>query len=410
LVEPHARLNLVTHACAGRRARSVLATRAGVSLRVLPTFAATVCELRQADVVVCPRGTWSGFPIKVLNYMAAGRPIVHARSSAHPIEDGVSGLTFADGDTRALSQRIVCLLRDSELAARVGRQARAAVRERYSWPIVLPQILDVYRQTLLPRPRVAADGGSSMSTQTVHDQSPPPQRAKRGSLSRYFAVAVAGFALSMLAACAARRNDNLAPLPPLSTPPATGLPEVNALYHIQAYDTLRVKFVYHPDLDTKVPVRPDGGINVPGVGEFQAAGKTTEQLAREIEKVSSDRLREPEVEIIVAELGRYNVWVFGEVRSPGLVAFREGMTPIQAISDRGGFTDYARPDSVLRITPQGTATRVDLTGNLPDSITSVEANEVIYVPRTFVGDAVAFVRTFRNLLPVEPRFGFGYGL
>jgi polysaccharide export outer membrane protein len=185
---------------------------------------------------------------------------------------------------------------------------------------------------------------------------------------------------------------------------------VNALYVIQAYDSLRIKFVYHPDLDTKVPVRPDGGINVSGVGEFQAAGKTTEQLAREIEKVSSDRLREPEVEVIVAELGRYNVWVFGEVRQPGQVPFRIGMTPLQVIGDRGGFTDYARTDSVLRIRPEGTATRVDLSGNLPDTITSVEANEVIYIPRTFVGDAVAFVRTIRNLLPVEPKIGFGYGL
>jgi polysaccharide export outer membrane protein len=214
--------------------------------------------------------------------------------------------------------------------------------------------------------------------------------------------------MAALMACGARRDEHLAPLPPVAANTVAGQPEVNALYLIQAYDSLRVRFVYHPELDTKVPVRPDGGINITGVGEFQAAGKTTQQLAREIEKVSSDRLREPEVEVIVAELGRYNVWVFGEVRQPGQVPFRIGMTPIQVISDRGGFTDYARADSVLRIRPEGTATRVDLTGNLPDTITEVEANEVIYVPRTFVGDAVAFVRTFRNLLPVQPRFGFGY--
>jgi polysaccharide export outer membrane protein len=236
------------------------------------------------------------------------------------------------------------------------------------------------------------------------------KRTTYGTRVHMWALVAMGGILATAVACGSRRAENLAPLPPVASRTQAGLPEVNALYLIQAYDTLRVKFVYHPELDTKVPVRPDGGINITGVGEFQAAGKTTEQLAREVEKASSDRLREPEVEVIVAELGRYNVWVFGEVKQPGQVPFREGMTPIQVISDRGGFTDYARADSVLRIKPEGTATRVDLTGNLPDTITVVEANEVIYVPRTFVGDAVAFVRTFRNLLPVQPRFGFGYGL
>lgn len=411
-VEPHARLELVTHAGLGgwlERRHRALSGRAGVSVRVLPTFAAVARILHEADVVVCPRSSWSGFPIKVLNYMAAGRPIVHARASAHPIEDGVNGLVFADGDARALAQRIVRLLRDGELAGRLGRKARVTARAHYSWPRILPLMLEVYRRTLLLRRSAAAEGGSSMPAPSTRCDSAPP-RSGQPPLTRYLALVLLGLALAPMAACSSKRNLNLAPLPPVSAPGATGLPEVNALYRIQAYDTLRVKFVYHPDLDIRVPVRPDGGINIAGVGEFQAAGKTTEQLAREIERVSSDRLREPQVEVIVAELGRYNVWVFGEVRSPGLVPFREGMTPIQAISDRGGFTDYARADSVLRITPEGTATRVDLTGNLPDTITVVEANEVIYVPRTFIGDTVAFVRTVRNLLPVQPRFGFGYSL
>lgn len=413
--EPQARLVLVTHATATRRRGELrtLSTRAGVSVRVVPTFAAVLDALRDADVVVCPRGTWSGFPIKVLNYMALGRPIVHARASAHPIDDGATGLIFPDNDARALAQRIMRVLREADLAQRLGRQARAVAREQYSWVRLLPAVVDVYRRVLTPRLRVAAEEGAAMNNPSVESEARERlvrgQRTYGARLQTWAMIAVCG-AMVALMACGARRDEHLAPLPPVSANTIAGQPEVNALYLIQAYDGLRVKFVYHPDLDTKVPVRPDGGINITGVGEFQAAGKTTQQLAREIEKVSSDRLRDPEVEVIVAELGRYNVWVFGEVRQPGQVPFRIGMTPIQVISDRGGFTDYARADSVLRIRPEGTATRVDLTGNLPDTITQVEANEVIYVPRTFVGDAVAFVRTFRNLLPVQPKFGFGYGL
>jgi polysaccharide export outer membrane protein len=414
-IEPRARLVFVTHAMAGRRRSELrtLGTRAGVSVRVVPTFASVLDALREADVVVCPRGTWSGFPIKVLNYMALGRPIVHARASAHPIDDEATGLIFPDNDARALAHRILRIWREADLAQRLGRQARAAARERYGWARLLPAVVDVYRRVLTPRLRAAPDGGAPMNNPSIESD----DRKRLGGEQRTYGVRMHAWALgalcsvmAALASCGARSGEHLAPLPPVSANTVAGQPEVNALYLIQAYDSLRVKFVYHPDLDTKVPVRPDGGINITGVGEFQAAGKTTQQLAREIEKVSSDRLREPEVEVIVAELGRYNVWVFGEVRQPGQVPFRIGMTPIQVISDRGGFTDYARADSVLRIRPEGTATRVDLTGNLPDTITEVEANEVIYVPRTFVGDAVAFVRTFRNLLPVQPKFGFGYGL
>ncbi|OFV87321.1 MAG: hypothetical protein A3J75_05470 [Acidobacteria bacterium RBG_16_68_9] len=65
----------------------------------------------------------------------------------------------------------------------------------------------------------------------------------------------------------------------------------------------------------------------------------------------------------------------------------------------------------MRITPDGSATRIDLTGNLTDpQLFGVGASDVIYVPRTFVGDAVAFMRTFRNLLPVQPRIGGGFSL
>jgi polysaccharide export outer membrane protein len=184
-----------------------------------------------------------------------------------------------------------------------------------------------------------------------------------------------------------------------------------ATYRLQPYDVLRVKFLYHPELDAKVPVGPDGSLNVVGVGEFRAAGKTPEELAREIERRSSDHLRDPKVDVVVAELGKYKVWVFGEVRSPGEVQYREGMTPLQAIGDRGGFTDYGRADSVIRVTRDGAATRIDLSGNPgnPQALVMGE-NDIIYVPRTFVGDAVAFMRTVRNLLPIQPRLGFGYSL
>ncbi|GIW39887.1 MAG: sugar ABC transporter substrate-binding protein [Candidatus Binatia bacterium] len=224
---------------------------------------------------------------------------------------------------------------------------------------------------------------------------------------RFLVCAV--FALAVFTACGARRPE-VQPLPPLDSVPAR---PADGLYRLQPGDLLRVKFTYHPEYDTRVPVRPDGKISLETTGEIVAAGRTPEELAREIEELSSDRLREPEVTVIVAMLGQQKVYVGGEVKAPGFVPYRPGLTPLQAILDRGGFTDTARVDSVLYVTADETdyrGVRLDLTGvvdrGLPETVV-LGPNDVLYVPRTFIGDAATFVRLYiRNLLPIPPRFGF----
>jgi polysaccharide biosynthesis/export protein PslD len=115
--------------------------------------------------------------------------------------------------------------------------------------------------------------------------------------------------------------------------------------------------------------------------------------------------------VIVDEVGQRKVYVGGEVRNPGFVFYREGMTPLQAILDRGGFTDVARSDSVLKISGVE-ATRLDLSKTLRQGnpeLSTLIASDVLYVPRTFIGDANSFVRLyFHNLLPVTPRAGVGF--
>jgi hypothetical protein len=90
------------------------------------------------------------------------------------------------------------------------------------------------------------------------------------------------------------------------------------------------------------------------------------------------------------------------------------MSPLQAIMDRGGFTDTARLDSVVRLSGaendhQGT--RLDFTkalsGGAPERV-HLAAGDVLYVPRTFIGDVDSFVKLYiRDILPTEPRVGAG---
>ncbi len=422
--EPRSRLTLLLHPSAGpkmRRRVSELAARPGVSVRVAGTHGAVAKELRKADVLVCPRTSWSGFPIKILNYMAAGRPIVQARSSAHALTEGVSGLLFDDGDPGALAKSILRIARDPELGERLGRSSRHLVGRDFVWPAVLPRVEAIYRNLVKDedsetgRKRKTLDSGvdrmiAMPKTETRQLASPgAPQSRRIGPLFAGLAAVLS------IAGCSMREPEPVAPLPPILAPGVPGAARDSATYLIEPGDQLRVKFLYHPELDVKVPVAPDGNIDVPGVGQIHVEGKTADQVAGEVERVSSDQLRDPEVTVIVAEFGERLIYVGGEVRLPGPVRFRDGMTPLQAIMDRGGFTEVARVDSVLHLSPNGgsyAATRLDYTTNLNQGeleLATLGVYDVIYVPRTFIGDANAFVRLYiRGLLPTMPRVGVGF--
>jgi glycosyltransferase involved in cell wall biosynthesis len=105
-----------------------------------------------ADVLVLPRRTGSGLPVKLLNYMAAGRPIVTAGCGGKVLEDGVDGVVVRDDDAAALAEGCRRVLDDPEYARRIGEGARRTYLSSLTWEAVLPAIEEVYA-------RVAAGQG-----------------------------------------------------------------------------------------------------------------------------------------------------------------------------------------------------------------------------------------------------------
>ena len=134
------------------------------------------------------------------------------------------------------------------------------------------------------------------------------------------------------------------------------------------YDTVMVRFTYHPEQDPKksMPIRPDRNITLDGIGSVRAAGLTPEELGKEIAAKSSKRLKDPEVIVTISEFAPRRVYVGGQVRTPGIVEFKGEMTPVQAIFERGGFTDDAQKDSVILIRD---------TGGLEPIIGRIDANQ-----------------------------------
>jgi len=182
-------------------------------------------------------------------------------------------------------------------------------------------------------------------------------------------------------------------------------------YRLIPYDEVNIKFTYHSERDLKVPIpiQPDGNITLDDIGTIQAAGLTPADLGKSIAAKSSTRMRNPEVVVTVVKYAARKVFVGGEVRTPGPVEIREGMTPLQAIFDRGGFTPTAQIDSVVLIRDAGSKDpkigRIDLQVALenasPERVVLL-ANDVIYVPMTGIGRVNQWVRQhLRDIVPAE---------
>jgi polysaccharide biosynthesis/export protein len=114
-------------------------------------------------------------------------------------------------------------------------------------------------------------------------------------------------------------------------------------YIIGPGDELEVFVWQNPDLTATVPVRPDGKISTPLDSDMVAVGKTPSQLAHAIEVKLSEYVRSPHVNVIVIKPDSVfsQVKVIGQVLRPQAIAYRDGMTVLDAVLAVGGLTDYA---------------------------------------------------------------------
>jgi polysaccharide export outer membrane protein len=143
-----------------------------------------------------------------------------------------------------------------------------------------------------------------------------------------------------LAACLA--GPAVAQAPPAATEAFTDE------YRIGVDDVLQVTVWRNPELGATVPVRPDGRISVPLLGDVVAGGRTPEDVAREIEERLGRYVRDTKVAVILTELRSHEylsrVRVTGAVQQPVSVPYRQGMTVLDAVLAAGGTTEFAAAD------------------------------------------------------------------
>ncbi|HEY2823094.1 MAG TPA: polysaccharide biosynthesis/export family protein [Candidatus Acidoferrum sp.] len=155
-------------------------------------------------------------------------------------------------------------------------------------------------------------------------------------------------ALSMGVSAQARQEqvaDATKPKASTSTPattPAAVVPATDPDYKIGPQDVLRVDVWKENEISRITPVRPDGRISLPLLNDVQAAGLTPTQLAGVIAEGLKKYITNPQVTVGVTEINSRRVYVTGEVTKPGAFPLQANMTVLQALTNSGGFTQFAK--------------------------------------------------------------------
>ena len=120
-------------------------------------------------------------------------------------------------------------------------------------------------------------------------------------------------------------------------------------YVIGPEDVLDIFVWKETELSRKVPVRQDGKISLPLVGEIQAAGLTPLKLKEQLIEKIKEYIEVPNVTVTVMEANSFKVYISGQVAKPGAHVLRSETTFLQFISMIGGFTEWANQRKVLLI-------------------------------------------------------------
>jgi len=180
-------------------------------------------------------------------------------------------------------------------------------------------------------------------------------------------------------------------------------------YRLQVGDGIAVHFFSFPDLDDTALIGPDGHIALRLIGDFQIAGMTVAEATNETNERYASVLRHPGVSLTIRSYGLQQVYVDGEVNSPGVIRSSIPLTATGAIAQAGGVklaTAHSHGALLLRRRPDGAIVyyRLALEGDLPggEGDPILRSNDLIYVPRTFIASVADFVQAnLTRMIPVS---------
>ena len=174
--------------------------------------------------------------------------------------------------------------------------------------------------------------------------SPGRMVSPRPSSRRPGAGVVGLVLLALMAGDAVRAQEESTPTDPPepSTAPGPGA------YVIGKEDVVQISVWGEQALSLeRVPVRPDGRISVPLLGDVMAAGETPEGLGRRLTELYKAHVVAPAVTVVVVEINSFKIYMLGNIKTPGVLKLGRETTLLQALAQVGGFTEFASTRKIL---------------------------------------------------------------
>ncbi len=164
----------------------------------------------------------------------------------------------------------------------------------------------------------------------------------------------------------------------------------SAMSQIEAGQSVIVKIMGVPAdqkamVDETYPISEEGSINLPFVGELPAAGKSSGQLSKEIQKAYRDGgiFKNPVIQVLANKEDinpqEQRVHIGGQVRNPGPKPFRDGFTVFQAVQAAGGATEFGAMNRVV-LYRNGKPKEIDLK-TVDGKAVVAKSDDTIEVPR-----------------------------
>ena len=164
--------------------------------------------------------------------------------------------------------------------------------------------------------------------------------------------------------------------------------DIESTYVIGPDDLLAIDVWHEQELSRTLPVRLDGKISLPLLGEVTASGETPLQLQDFIAERLKEYLAHPHVTVIVQQPNSHSFNVVGEVQKPGAFVFGHRVCVVDAIAQAGVLRDFARPKKmyVLRTLANGSQQKLPvnyndvITGKTPSANLVLQPHDTVVVP------------------------------
>jgi polysaccharide export outer membrane protein len=127
-------------------------------------------------------------------------------------------------------------------------------------------------------------------------------------------------------------------------------------YLVGPGDNINIIVWRNPEVSMSVPVRPDGKITTPLVEDLPAAGKTSTELARDIEKALGKFIQQPVVTVVVTGfVGQFSeqIRVIGAAARPQALSYRRDMSMMDVMIAVGGVTEFAAGNRAILVRTAG---------------------------------------------------------